>query len=211
VYYDYGTDVVYRDDVVYVDDEEQASADEYYQQALALAQAIPEMDEEAAAKIDWLPLGLFTYAGSGGSATDSYLQLAVSKEGYIGGTYFNEATDISRPIQGTVDRTTQRAAWGYADGENTEIVMETTASNLTKDRASVLLHFGPSKNQRGLLIRLNPPSEAEQDKKANQWLQLAENYQRAGMKDKAAEYAKKVIDTYPESGSAEKAKAILAE
>ena len=40
-----------------------------------------------------------------------YLQLAVSKQGVINGTLQNTATDSVQPIEGMVDKDTQRAAW----------------------------------------------------------------------------------------------------
>jgi len=40
--------------------------------------------------------------------SNTVLQLAVSKEGVISGTYYNSDTDIARPIKGTVDKKTQR-------------------------------------------------------------------------------------------------------
>ncbi|MEZ6044174.1 MAG: hypothetical protein R3C11_01040 [Planctomycetaceae bacterium] len=36
------------------------------------------------------------------------LQLAVSKEGYIVGTYYNTTTEASTPVEGKVDHDTQR-------------------------------------------------------------------------------------------------------
>lgn len=58
-----------------------------------------------------------------------------------------------------VDRQTQRAAWKFADDKNTEIVMETAISNLTKDDSSALVHFGPTQTQTKLLVRLPAPEE----------------------------------------------------
>ena len=48
------------------------------------------------------------------------MQLAVNKQGVIAGTYYNEASQVSRPIQGTVDVNTQRAAMSFADNKNTD-------------------------------------------------------------------------------------------
>ena len=128
-YYDYGDDgnVCYRDDAVYVNDKRYASTDEYYEQAKAIASAAPRMSEAQAAKVEWLPLGVFAYSKKSVSDTHMYLQLAVSKEGIIGGTFFNDATNTSRPLEGTVEEKTQRAAWMFADGKNTEIIMETVS------------------------------------------------------------------------------------
>jgi hypothetical protein len=163
VYYVYGTggNVVYRDTIVYVDGQRYATADEYYQQASDLADAAPEIAEDQADKIEWLPLGVFAYTQKGVSETNTYLQLAVTKDGVIGGTLFNEATNTSRPLEGTVDKKTQRAAWTFADGKNTDTVMETSIYSLTKDKAPALVHFGPKKTQEVELVRMEEPKDSD--------------------------------------------------
>ena len=161
VYYIYGSggNVFYQDDIVYVDGARYSTADLYYQQARAIALAAPDLDEAAAARLEWLPLGVFAVTRKGLTQTNSYIQLAVTREGIIGGTCFNEATGVSRPIEGTVDANTQRAAWTFADGRNTDFVVETSFYNLTQDEVPVLVHFGPGRTQEGLLIRTEPPAE----------------------------------------------------
>ena len=87
------------------------------------------------------------------------VQIAVSKEGIIAGTFYNDTTDAGRPLEGTVDRATQLAAWKFSDGKNTDIVMETGIENLTKDESTALVHFGPTKTQTWLMVRLPAPEE----------------------------------------------------
>ena len=74
-------------------------------------------------------------------------------------TFYNETTDSSRPLEGMVDGETQRAVWGFSDGKNEEVFMETGLSNLTEDNSTALLHFGPDKTQTWLMVRL--PEETE--------------------------------------------------
>lgn len=155
--YDYGTTVVYRDNYVYVNDQQYASADQYYTQAVNIAESVPaDLDEE---KVEWMPLGVFAIAEE--SATDSgmMVQLAVSKEGIIAGTFYNDITGEDRPLQGMVDQKTQRAAWQFADGKNQDIVMETGIYNLTKDEATALVHFGEQDTQTWLMVRLPEPEQ----------------------------------------------------
>jgi hypothetical protein len=161
VYYVYGSggNVYYQDDGVYLDGQRYATADEYYEQASDLAGAAPEYDEAQAKKVEWLPLGVFAVARKGVTETNTYLQLAVTKDGVIGGTYFNETTNSSRPLTGSVDKKTQRTAWTFADGENTDTVAETSIYNLTKDRAPVLIHFGAEKVEQAELVRMDPPKD----------------------------------------------------
>ena len=99
----------------------------------------------------------------GAEETTAYIQLALNKEGVIGGTYFNEETDSSHPIEGSVDKDTQRAAWRFVDGTNPDLVMETGIYNLTEDTASVILHFGPDNVQQGMLVRLEAPEDIDEE------------------------------------------------
>ena len=151
-YYDYGEDIYYEDEQVYMNGRPVAGADEYYQQASDLAKSAPPAQES---ETEWLPLGVF--AVSRDQATDSnvVLQLAVEKNGVIAGTYYNTTTDIARPVRGMVDKKSQRAAWTFADGKNTDVIMETGIFNLTQDQTEALVHFGKDKTQQCLMVRLD--------------------------------------------------------
>ena len=108
-------------------------------------------------KTEWLPLGVFALSRGDSGVSNTVLQLAVSKEGVISGTYYNSDTDIARPVKGRVDKKTQRAAWTFSDGKNTDIVMETGINNLTQDQAVALVHFGKDTTQQWLMVRLKEP------------------------------------------------------
>ncbi len=155
--YDYGTTVVYRDNYVYINDQQYASADAYYQQAETIAQSVPENVE--AEKVEWMPLGVFAVAEEGATDSGMMVQLAVSKEGIIAGTFFNDITDSSRPLEGMVDQKSQRAVWKFADEKNQEVLMESGIYNLTQDEATALVHFGADKPQNWLMVRLPAPEE----------------------------------------------------
>ncbi len=165
VYYGYGTggNVYYEGDTVYVDGTADCSAEEYYEQASTLATSIPEIPEQQAEQVEWLSLGVFAVTQEGVDESDMILQLAVSKEGIIGGTAFNETTGVSRPVEGTVDPKTQRAAWTFADGKNTDVVMETGVYNLTQDETTMLIHFGAEQAQSWVLVRLDEPESEDAD------------------------------------------------
>lgn len=159
VVYDYGTNVVYQNDSVYVDGQQYATAEQYYQQADTIAQSIPE--DAQPDKVEWLPLGVFAVAEQDGVDAGMLVQLAVSKEGILAGTFYNDTTDAGRPLEGMVDRETQRAAWKFADGKNAEIVMETGINNLTKDESTALVHFGTQQTQTWLMVRLPEPESKQ--------------------------------------------------
>lgn len=165
-YYDYGSggNCYSDEEAVYVDDQAVATPEEYAQQAADIAAtgadqlASPiamDADEE------WLPLGVFGLSTSKEEKQPTkYFQLAVNKDGVINGTYVNTATNQNLPIQGAVDKKTQRASWFVGDKKDT--VMETGIYNLTKDQTSILVHFGTERTEEYLLVRMDPPPEAAQ-------------------------------------------------
>jgi hypothetical protein len=157
-YYDYGTTVYYQDDNVYYQGEVVATADEYAQQAQQIATSVPEVAPE---QVEWLPLGVFALTEKNGSVEDStlFIQLAVSKEGIIAGTFQNTATDNVVEVEGTIESGSQRAAWGPV-GESWPI-METGVYNLTENEADALLHFADGQTQQWTMVRLDQPENGE--------------------------------------------------
>lgn len=163
-YYDYGGDIYYEEGNVYVDEEQVATEAEYAQQATDLAAAGATAIDEAvqqntAEQIEWLTLGVYALVSSEQTDPTMFLQLAVSKEGVIGGSYFNAATNQTLPVQGSVDPETQRAAWTLGDNHLT--VLETGIYNLTEDETPVLIHFGQDNTQTWTLVRTEDPETAD--------------------------------------------------
>jgi hypothetical protein len=152
--YDYGSDVYYEGDTVYVGDET-VPADEYAEQAAQIAASAPEVAPD---KAEWLPLGVFAVTQDGqatGPDPTLFLQLAVSKEGIISGTFNNSATNQTQAIEGMVDKKSQRAAWTVAG--KSRPIMETGIANLTTDTGPALVHFDDGSTQQCLLVRLEEP------------------------------------------------------
>ncbi len=85
VYYDYGNNVTYEDDVVYMNGDEVGTSEEYYEQAATLATAGAEVD--APADSDWLPLGVFALTKPDETDSVVTIQLAVNKDGILRGNY----------------------------------------------------------------------------------------------------------------------------
>lgn len=164
VYYDYGDNIYYEGDQVYQSGQPIASAADYYQQASSIAASAPATPE---ADSEWLPLGVFAISQDGATDSNMLLQLAVNKDGVIEGTYYNVSTDTARPVRGMVDKQTQRAAWTFADGKNTDVIMETGIANLTQDQAEALVHFGENQTQQWLMVRLPQPTLDKQADKSS--------------------------------------------
>jgi hypothetical protein len=150
--YNYGTNITYQDDEVYYGGQPTATADQYYQQASALAQGAAAPDPAAP---DWMPLGVFALVQNDQSEPHYVIQLAVDKAGTLGGNYSDLVSGTTLPIHGAVDRRTQRVAWTVGNNKNT--VGETGLYNLTQDEAPALIHIGNHKTQQWLLVRLKQP------------------------------------------------------
>jgi hypothetical protein len=157
IYYDLGGNVYYEDNSVYYNGEAVGSAEAYAEQTTELAASVP--DDVSADDVQWLPLGVFALVKEDQEDPTMFLQLAVSKEGIIGGTYQNTVTDSALPIEGMVDKESQRAAWTIGDNKNTSF--ETGIYNLTQDETSVLIHFGSGNTQQWLMVRLEEPAAEE--------------------------------------------------
>jgi hypothetical protein len=86
-------------------------------------------------------------------------QLAVDKSGTIRGNYYNVLSDSTQPVYGSVDKTTQRAAWTV--GDRKEPIYEAGFANLTKAETTMLVHFGTGRTQQWSLVRMEQPAEAK--------------------------------------------------
>ncbi len=154
-YYDYGENMYYQDGAVYSEGEQVATAEQYTQAAEQIATSIPKVQNP-----DWMSLGVFAITQDGqadGPTPTMFVQLNVSKEGIVAGTFQNTATDTAQPIEGMVDKKTQRAAWLISG--KARPIMETGIFNLTKDTAPALVHFADGQTQQWLLVRLEEPKK----------------------------------------------------
>jgi hypothetical protein len=158
-YYAYGTggNVYYENNVVYVDGQPAGTPEEYAAQSTALVASAPAEVTDT----EWLPLGTFALTREGVNDSQAMLELAMNKQGVLSGTYYNEATQVSRSLKGMVDQASQRAAIGFADGMNADVVLETGIQNLTQDEAPALLHQGNDRSGPVLLVRLQAPADEQ--------------------------------------------------
>ena len=159
-YWDYGPGEYIHcyNNVIYVNGQWFEPAPVYYQRTVLLAESAPAIAPEQVAAIEWLPLGVFVVSRDGVVDNNVLVQLAVTKEGAIGGTVLNQATGVTFDISGTVDKQTQRAAWTYVDEHDKQIAMETSIFNLTQPESTALLHNGPEDMKVVQLVRLEEPN-----------------------------------------------------
>ena len=154
VYY-YGSTLVYEDNTVYYNGSPVASAEEYATQAASFAVAGQEAksnDQE-----EWQSLGVFAIVQEEEKEANNIFQLAINKDGVLRGNYYNGLTDTSVPIYGSVDKTTQRAAWIIGDKKDT--TYETGVGNFMQPETSMLVHFGKERTEQWTLVRLEAPKE----------------------------------------------------
>ena len=159
--YDYGVNVVYEGDDVYVDGKRQASAKEYSQQAITLANTSEEqppapMPPEDGQQAEYLPLGVWAMVQEEKGDAYMFFQISIDKDGVVTGAFKNLLSGETSPISGQVDKKTQRVAWKI--GSNSSTVIETGLQNLTQEVASCLVHFGTDTTQTWLLVRLRDPA-----------------------------------------------------
>jgi len=161
VAYNYGDDIYYDGNTVYENGEPAGTAEEYAQQPATLATDVPQADPN---HVDWMPLGVFALSLDGeasGPAPSILIQLAVSKEGIIAGSYLNMSNDEKQSLEGAVDIKNQRVAFTVVDEKWP--VFETGIYNLTEETAPVLIHFADGQTQQRLLVRVNQPGPADEN------------------------------------------------
>jgi hypothetical protein len=167
--YDYGDNLTYVDNSVYLNDEPISSIGDYYQSAAGLVQAgeqanipsqSPTNDQPNPANAKWMSLGVFNALRENEKTSDMMFQLAVNKDGIIRGNYYNTSDKNDQQVDGSVDKKTQRVAWVVEDKKN--IIFDTGLYNLTQDETPVLVHVGKDKTEQWLLVRLKQkPDGAE--------------------------------------------------
>jgi hypothetical protein len=160
VYYDYGTggNVTYQDNSVYIGGQQVASASDFAQSAAALATVAPPENEDQAAAAEWMALGTFAVSTNEKDIEPTrVLQLAVDRQGVVSGTMYNKVSDETLPVQGAVEKDTQRVA--FRIGNNQDVVAETGLYNLTQNEVPLLVHYGPERVENYLLVRLDAPEQ----------------------------------------------------
>jgi hypothetical protein len=155
--YDYGSTVLYEGDNVYMEGQPVGTPAQYYDQATSLA-ATGASDQGA--QDQWMPLGVFGLAQGDQTDPTMIFQLAVNRQGIIKGNCVNTPTQTTLPVQGAVDKKTQKVAWTVGDNKTT--VYESGLYNLTEDESSALVHTGKDKTQECLMVRMKSSTQAKQ-------------------------------------------------
>lgn len=151
--YDYGNNVVYQGDNVYVNGDPVASTSEYAEQAATIAAAGNSTDPSKDNSGDWTPLGVFALVHGEETTSDNIFQIATNKDGLIRGNYYNALTDTTTPITGFVDKKTQRACWTVGDQKTP--VYDAGIVNLTTKETTIMVHYSDTNSQQFNLFRID--------------------------------------------------------
>jgi hypothetical protein len=115
------------------------AADVTPEQVAAATELASSGKQDPPKNTSFLPLGVFSIAPQGQAEASALVQLAVSKDGLLRGTYYDLLTDHDQPIRGTVNKKTQQVAFTF--GINGKVTFETSLANLTQEKGSLAAHF----------------------------------------------------------------------
>lgn len=155
-YYPSGSSTVYNDNSTTVNttsDSQYAVAPDQTEQAQVASQLAQsgKVDGQTQSS-DWMPLGVFALVPGQEKSSNQLVQLQVSKSGTLAGSYLDMLSNSTQPVQGAVDKSSQRAAWSI--GSNSQVVFDTTLSSLTQDSAPLTVRFGDNSQQTWTLVRM---------------------------------------------------------
>ncbi len=157
-YYDYGGSITTNNNNVYYNTTPVASVTEYYTQAQTLAAQGPTT--KPTKEQDWKPLGVYSLVQGSQTDTNAMFQLAMDKNGDVGGNYYSVLSGQMLPVHGKLDKKNQRVAWTV--GTNKEIVYDTGLGNLFANQAPILVHLSKTKTEKWLLVKQHrPPSQSK--------------------------------------------------
>jgi hypothetical protein len=113
--------------------------------------------------VEFLPLGVYALAPPDQDDATAMLQLAVSKDGMVRGSYYDLVSDQAHPIQGAVDKKTERVA--FTIGQKGTTVFETKLADLTGPEGEVSLHFRDGEASDWMLARFEStvPEKSSKD------------------------------------------------
>ena len=159
VLYDYepGGYIYYDDNQVYVEGEYYSTAQEYAEQADEIVSEVPQTVADQ--DVEFLPLGVFAVTSEAGDPTNQFIQLAITKDGIISGTFQNSVLNDVQPLEGKVDQKSQRAIFRVIGKEWP--IFETGMYNLVQKETAFLIHFGPNDTKHFLLVRVEEPKNYE--------------------------------------------------
>lgn len=117
---------------------------------------------EPGADAAFLPLGVYSLFPNGQDDANAMVQLAVSKQGVLRGSFYDLASEQSQAIQGFVDKSTQRAAFRVVPGG--KALFETTLVDLTRPQGRISVHSDNGRTRLWTVEREEQGQQQEQPK-----------------------------------------------
>lgn len=150
----------YTDQGVYANGQEVVVDDKYSKQARELAAAGAQflqqkIEAQEADQLEWLPLGVFALCKSDQGDPTMFLQLAISREGIIAGSFANTTNNENLSVQGGADRESSRLA--ITIGDQDDVVVETGLYNIIDQQSSALIHYQNGTRENWLLVKMPDP------------------------------------------------------
>jgi hypothetical protein len=151
--YDYEYTIYYQTAAVYADATPVSAYDIYLDLVSPFANAGEPASAEPPA---WNPLGTWALSTDPDHAEPNMLvQLAISRDGFIAGAYYNTTSDNAQLITGSLDPKTQRVA--FRIGSMKSAILEAGLASFTHPQAPLWVHFKDGRIQNWLLARLDAP------------------------------------------------------
>ncbi|MFN4174031.1 MAG: hypothetical protein ACK4HV_02875 [Parachlamydiaceae bacterium] len=103
---------------------------------------------------EWYPIGIFALSSSPETASTSNFvyQLALNRQGEVGGTLYNTSTNLVYDVEGALNKGTQAVSFRVAN--DSAPIMSTGLYNLTQDQTQILVQFADGSKQTWTLTRL---------------------------------------------------------
>jgi hypothetical protein len=134
------------------------SPEELAAESAAARQLASKGTNEPGQDVKFMPLGVFTLAPENQTEATAMLQLAVSKQGVLRGSYYDLLSDVDHPIRGSVDKKTQHVAWTF--GPQGKVTFQTALGVLTEPSGPVSVHYENGQTRQWVLARYEKePSE----------------------------------------------------
>jgi len=107
------------------------------QEAASLAEAGSgaQVDDQT----EWMAIGVFGMTPNSQTKPTRMVQLAVSKEGVLRGSYCDMVGEAVQDVAGQVDKKSMRAAWRL--GDEGQVTFEAPLGALTQPESAVAVHF----------------------------------------------------------------------
>jgi hypothetical protein len=148
-YYDYGGNVVFKNEVIYLNSQPVGSQEDLAASARQLAES---SSPSAGSKSSWTSLGTFAISQSLRKKSAAMaIQLAIDEEGTISGSYYHWANKDTQPIRGHAEQGTQRVALKIGTGN---IILETGLANLTRSEGRIWVHLADGRSLVWLFARM---------------------------------------------------------